>query len=63
MNKKEIKQLLPQTIIIRNKDPHDIGMVFEVSKNGFYAVWNNGQMGWMTFTDAENIHIKEVSSD
>jgi len=58
MTAKQAKNLLPGTIVVWNGDKEDLGTVRQISGDGFYVDWENGQRGWIDFRDAKRIEIR-----
>ena len=56
MTEEQAKQLSVGTRVIWDNDPEDAGSVTEVSRNGFFVVWDNESPGgWIDFRDAEPV--------
>jgi len=63
MTEKEARNLLPQTVVMWDRNPDDAGTVREVGYTGFAVDWANGQGGWIDFKDAERISLWQPSQD
>jgi len=54
---KESKQLLIGTVVTWDDDPTDLGTVREVTPEGVFIDWANGQRGWIDHKDMNRIEI------
>ncbi len=57
MTEQQARRLLPMTVVYWDGNPKDFGTVTEIGLNGFYVVWEDGQSGWIAYTDATKVKI------
>jgi len=58
MKIKESKQLLVGTVVTWDSDKNDMGTVREVTPNGVFIDWANGQRGWIDHRDMRKVEIR-----
>jgi len=55
MTTEEATQLRPDTTVMWDNDPDDLGTVCKLNYGGFLVRWDNGQEGWIDCQDAARI--------
>jgi hypothetical protein len=58
MTTEEARRLLPETVVMWDGNPNDLGTVVKFNFSGFYVDWADGQRGWIDYKDAEKVSIR-----
>jgi hypothetical protein len=55
MNAQQAQLLLPQTVVMRNNDPKDLGTVYRIEVNRVWIRWADGFVGPHCFDKMKHI--------
>ena len=63
MTKDEAKQLTILSTVMWDENPDDLGTVRELNPDSFLVDWQNGQLGFIDFQDAERVEVYQPKKE
>ncbi|MFH1633138.1 MAG: hypothetical protein ABIG63_03890 [Chloroflexota bacterium] len=58
VTEKKAKKLLVQTVVMRDGNPDDVGIITKLGGGGFIVEWQSGKSEWIEYHDAKSISIR-----